>query len=504
MQDISDRRESFSTFRSKQETTSPTSGDTAVSQLLGKLEEAGQTIANLRSILTFKTAELNELVGQLEITNQAIENVETTTVNIETMLTEMGLSSDTFENHTRESMLLDAQASLDHALKFANTLYTTEQDHSGTKLTRRRSMASSSSGGLHSDNGERRDRTSANYSVSKIRYKPDAKPILRKLHELIRQLELDSAKFFQDIGSTDDLQKLQKAYVNLEIAKTIALAAKTNFKRRTIILRRARRRDAMEEIDLLGIKIREAVAIWQEHTMYQPLKVDGKDILDILDREDDLIAKNVLCTTQLSLPVYKRMSIDISARNSPTPSTSGSVRRLKSTSSTGSNGSAPSTPTKLTTAIPQLDVPDNSSLSLHHIPPQRFATISGGTKTKTFHRHSTGNTVRPVAVKPVTSSASTMLPRAPLVIKPSVNNNKKEGPDGRPLAVISNNATNTIATVENDSRKESKLQKPSYMGPGSTMRLRDIIMPAVTLRSPPHVAVQQDFGQMEAIPSRFL
>jgi hypothetical protein len=33
--------------------------------------------------------------------------------------------------------------------------------------------------------------------------------------------------------------------------------------------------------------------------MYQPLKVDGKDILDILDREDDLIAKNVLCNIQL-------------------------------------------------------------------------------------------------------------------------------------------------------------------------------------------------------------
>ncbi|KAJ2959115.1 hypothetical protein NQZ79_g5400 [Umbelopsis isabellina] len=467
MQELSDRRESISTFRSKQDTVSPNSGDTAVSQLLGKLEEAGQTIANLRSILTYKTAELNELVGQLEITNQAIENVETTTVNIETMLTEMGLSSDTLEIHTRESMLLDAQASLDHALKSANTLYATEQDHAGTKLTRRRSMASSSSGGLHSDNGERRDRMSANYSMSKIRYKPDAKPILRKLHELIRQLELDSAKFFQDIGSTDDLQKLQKAYVNLEIAKTIALAAKTNFKRRTIILRRARRRDALEEIELLGVKIREAVSIWQEHTMYQPLKVDGKDILDILDREDDLIAKN--------LPVYKRMSIDISARNSPTPSTSGTVRRLKSTSSTGSNGSAPSTPTKLTTAIPQPDVPDNNSPSLHHIPPQRFATISGGTKTKTFHRHSTGNTVRPVAIKPVTSSASTMLPRAPLVIKPSVNSNKKEGLDGRPLAVINNNATNTIASVENDNRKESKLQKPSYMGPGSTMRLRSMM-----------------------------
>jgi hypothetical protein len=43
----------------------------------------------------------------------------------------------------------------------------------------------------------------------------------------------------------------------------------------------------------LGIKIREAVAMWQEYTHFAPLLVDGKDILDILDREDDLISKNV-------------------------------------------------------------------------------------------------------------------------------------------------------------------------------------------------------------------
>lgn len=43
----------------------------------------------------------------------------------------------------------------------------------------------------------------------------------------------------------------------------------------------------------LGIKIREAVSMWQEYTYSAPLLVDGKDILDILDREDDLISKNV-------------------------------------------------------------------------------------------------------------------------------------------------------------------------------------------------------------------
>jgi hypothetical protein len=33
--------------------------------------------------------------------------------------------------------------------------------------------------------------------------------------------------------------------------------------------------------------------MWQEYTYSAPLLVDGKDILDILDREDDLISKNV-------------------------------------------------------------------------------------------------------------------------------------------------------------------------------------------------------------------
>jgi len=475
MQDISARRESLSTFKAKTDMNTPSSGDNAVSQLLGKLDEAGQTIANLRSILTFKTAELNELVGQLELTNQAIENVETTTANIETMLTEMGLSMDTIETHTRESMLLNAQASLDHALKSANNIYANETDHNGVKLSRRRSLASSSSGGIHSESSEKKERMNTHYGPSKIRYKPDSKPILRELHELIRQLGLDSAKFFQSIGSTDDVQKLQKAYVDLEIAKTISLAAKTNMKRRTIMLRRVRRRDVIEEVDILGIKIREAVAMWQEYTHCAPLLVDGKDILDILDREDDLISKN--------LPVYKRMSIDISTRNSPTPSTSGTTRRLKSTLSTGSNGSNPSTPTKLTASNHSPDIADNNNNTTQHVSPHRYATISGGAKNKTLHRHSTGSTVRPVIVKPSATSASTMLPRAPLMIKPPVNhNNKKDvtaaaAPEVRPPPAVTVNSGTVPngGSVENEPRKESKLQKPSYMGPGSTLRLRSMM-----------------------------
>jgi hypothetical protein len=97
------------------------------------------------------------------LTNQAIENVETTTAHIETMLTEMGL--DTIEYHTRESMLLTAQASLDHALKSANTIYANESEHNGVKLSRRRSLASSSSGGIHSENGEKKERLVRPYRI---------------------------------------------------------------------------------------------------------------------------------------------------------------------------------------------------------------------------------------------------------------------------------------------------------------------------------------------------
>lgn len=53
-------------------------------------------------------------------------------------------------------------------------------------------------------------------------------------------------------GIIDDVQKLQKAKVDLDIAKTIALSAKSNLKRRTILLRSARRRNAPEEVKMVS------------------------------------------------------------------------------------------------------------------------------------------------------------------------------------------------------------------------------------------------------------
>lgn len=102
-----------------------------------------QTIANLRSILTLKTAELNELIAQLELTNQAIVNVESTTSQIETMLKDLGLSNE------RETLLMNAEATLDSAIKSASSLYETPPK----VFQRRQSVTSNSSGGNNVPSG---------------------------------------------------------------------------------------------------------------------------------------------------------------------------------------------------------------------------------------------------------------------------------------------------------------------------------------------------------------
>lgn len=123
-------------------------GGDAVNMLLAKLDEGTQTIINLRSILTLKTAELNELLAQLELTNQAITTVESTTTQIESMLKEFGLSPD------KENLLINAEASLDSAIKSATSIYPQQFKQ---PLMRRPSTASTNSGSaIDSNNGDKR------------------------------------------------------------------------------------------------------------------------------------------------------------------------------------------------------------------------------------------------------------------------------------------------------------------------------------------------------------
>lgn len=197
--------------------TSPIGGGgDAVNMLLARLDEGTQTIINLRSILTLKTAELNELLAQLELTNQAITTVESTTTQIESMLRDFGLSPD------KESLLMNAEASLDSAIKSATSIYPLQLKQ---PLIRRPSSASTNSSSAVDVNEKRLVKKKIIYRIplnrilnlflslplhqsnarlftTRIRYKPDTKHILRKLNDLLRDLELDSGKFFASIGTT--------------------------------------------------------------------------------------------------------------------------------------------------------------------------------------------------------------------------------------------------------------------------------------------------------------
>lgn len=69
---------------------------------------------NLRSLLTYKTVELNELVHQLELIDQVLINVENGTEQIELVLKDV--------LNAGKDKLLDAEATLDSALKSACSL----------------------------------------------------------------------------------------------------------------------------------------------------------------------------------------------------------------------------------------------------------------------------------------------------------------------------------------------------------------------------------------------
>ncbi|KAG2235724.1 hypothetical protein INT48_009139 [Thamnidium elegans] len=88
--------------------------DKVILQLLSKLDEGTETIMNLRSLLSYKTAELNQLVSQLELIDQVLVNVENGTEQIELVLKDV-ISAG-------QEKLLDAEATLDSAIKSAGNL----------------------------------------------------------------------------------------------------------------------------------------------------------------------------------------------------------------------------------------------------------------------------------------------------------------------------------------------------------------------------------------------
>ncbi|KAI8063860.1 hypothetical protein BC940DRAFT_306559 [Gongronella butleri] len=451
--------------------------DAAVSQLLAKLDEGMHTVANLRSILTMKTAELQELLAQLEMTSQVITQVESTTTHIESLLKDLGLDSNS--THARD-LLINAQASLDSAIKSANHLYSDQ----------RRRPASVSSGKSDPHLIKPSVRT-----MSRIRYRPDTKHLLRQINEQLRDLQVDAGMFFSSIGSMNDIQVLQQAYVNLDLAKTVALSAKSNLKRRKIMLTSARKRNGADQVKLLGEKIREGVDLWRQYTRDAPLLINGDDILVHLELQDGLLDRHT--------PTGYRLSLDMKSRgNSPTQSSSSSTsnpgrqswRQSASLArETAKEHRRRSSSISSTSSIPLPSSAIATSLSSHRysqpsppppvppLPAAHAANAATPTKRQSLHppRHASTTRVKAtVGVSRVRTSSLTNRTRESFqnaAQSANADASQQSSLPPPPSAATANATTDDTDLTLPVSSNVSKLKSPTQRGPGSTLRIRSML-----------------------------
>ncbi|CAO3593705.1 unnamed protein product [Absidia cylindrospora] len=424
--------------------------DAAVSQLLARLDEGTQTIANLRSILTLKTAELSELMSQLEMTHQAISHVESTTGHIETI------------------------SIFNSAIQLALHLSSAGQKQ-------KRPLSTTSSGGgnynpLRTQPSQKQQPQQQQQQqqphprfVSRIRYKPDTKHLLRQLTDRLRDLELDAGKFFETIGSTTDVPALQKAYVDLDLAETIALSAKSNLKRRKILLTSSRRRQGLDQVTLLGDKIREGVDMWKTYTRNAPMKVNGEDILVILKLQDQLLDKQGSSTPT-------RMSMDMKRGHSPTQSNSSS----SSSSRPWRQTISPSTSGTTTTATPTTRKHRSASISsVSSIPmpatalppPPPLPTNMMKKASSPAYRHSTNTTSSAYRTPQIKANVGVSRVRTS-----SLTHKNKDITVSPPITpAATSNATTTNSNDLPPPLIKSNLKLPTQRGPGSTLRIRSML-----------------------------
>ncbi|KAI8984014.1 hypothetical protein BDF20DRAFT_857563 [Mycotypha africana] len=253
--------------------------DKILQHILKKLDEGSETIINLHSLLNMKTVELNELTNQLQLIDQVLTNVEKGTEQMEMILKDMvgnnddgrtassisilSRSSSTKSMATlyspQDSKLVDAEAALDSAIKSASCLYT--MDHNS-------------------------------------RYEPitEREILLNKIYSLLKQLNIPLSSI--EDYKKDDIKVLQKAYVDLDLAKNIATSIRNNYRYRTTLLKK--RHPPVERIKQMGEDIRKQVALYKTYTKNACLCIHGKeDILSILDREDALVSTTTMLTKKV-------------------------------------------------------------------------------------------------------------------------------------------------------------------------------------------------------------
>ncbi|CEG74351.1 hypothetical protein RMATCC62417_09586 [Rhizopus microsporus] len=217
--------------------------DDALAQLLRKLDKGTETIMNLRALITTKTAELDQLIQQLRLIDQVLTHVEHGTEQIEQVLRDL----------TSRDELVYAEATLDSALQ------------STCRLSSFIPTCAKKPNSIHRNNEW---------------------ILMNKVNIKLKQLDIDPTHYFSTL---DDTQVLQKALIDLEIAKTISTCIKNDYKRRSALMKN---KHAEENIMQLGDKIREEVKIWKQYSQNAPLMIQDKDILVLLHIQDQQVTKS--------------------------------------------------------------------------------------------------------------------------------------------------------------------------------------------------------------------
>ncbi|KAG0749527.1 hypothetical protein G6F57_005197 [Rhizopus arrhizus] len=203
--------------------------------LLRMIDKGTETVTGLRKLLITKATELEELVQQLNLINQVLNDVEYGTKQTEDVLKEMRLDKISF-----------AEATLDSALQSAYNLC---PNH------------------ILKDEDER---------LNKL--------LINKLKVKLKQLDIDPTCYFHTF---DDTSTLKKSIVNLEIAKTISLCIKSDYKRRNALMKNKNAKEQIKQNGKkLGDKIREEFNIWKMYTRGAPFLIGDEHLIDLLEIQD--------------------------------------------------------------------------------------------------------------------------------------------------------------------------------------------------------------------------
>ncbi|KAI8983575.1 hypothetical protein BDB01DRAFT_130041 [Pilobolus umbonatus] len=187
--------------------------DKSALNLLNKLDQGMETIVNLKSMLNVKTAEFNELIQQLTIIDQVLTSVERGAEQVELVLTDsMG---------TEQAKLINAEACLDSAIRSAFTLYASDNNNN-------------SNPSINSHYSVRKEPLPIR-SRSSAKYKREI--ILKDIEVILKYLSIDSKQYYKNINNTSNLHVLQKAYTDLNMAKTIYQSIKSNLKHRSNLIK---------------------------------------------------------------------------------------------------------------------------------------------------------------------------------------------------------------------------------------------------------------------------